>query len=161
MPLSGAIQNNERVQSQIGISIGLARGVVASWLPPMTEEEKKLEEERAKTVTKVLSNRRAPRAGLGSTGEKDESAELSIGEMKIKRKLAQKEKRLKEVANDRQKNEKRRSTATNREQDSSSEDEHAHRKGQKKARVAVAMPDMYSSRKEKKVQQGAHRGFGR
>lgn len=127
-----ADEDASAVQAQIGVSISLARSLVASWLPPQSEAEKAAEAKAAPSRSGALVNRRAPRAGLGSTGERDAAADLSVEEMKIKRRLLHKEKKLREKAREREmagKKAKRRHSAL--EDGSSSEEE--VRKGEKKA----------------------------
>ena len=127
-------QESEVIRAQIGVSIGLARSVVAKWLPPPTQEDKQREEKD--TTAAVLVNRRAPRAGLGAVGEKDPNAEPSLGEMKIQRKMQQKAKRIEQDKREREQERQK------RRQDSSDEDE--LRKGEKKRKVAV---DVHKRRK--------------
>ena len=127
-------QESEVIRAQIGVSIGLARSVVAKWLPPPTQEDKQREEKD--TTAAVLVNRRAPRAGLGAVGEKDPNAELSLGEMKIQRKMQQKAKRIEQGKREREQERQK------RRQDSSDEDE--LRKGEKRRKVAF---DVHKRRK--------------
>lgn len=153
MSTSKTTSENEQIQAQIGVSISLARNLVASWLPPLTDEERKLEVKRSGGTSNVLAKRRAPRAGLGSTGEKDDNATLSIEEMKIKRKLMQKEKRLTEQDREQAKDKAvKRHLVENSEDE---EDESVRRKGQKKTKQNAH--ETYLSAADKK----SRKGFGR
>ncbi|CCG83845.1 protein of unknown function [Taphrina deformans PYCC 5710] len=161
MANTNAILKNEQIHSQIGVSISLARNVVSSWLPPLTDEEKAIEAKQSQQKTgDVLAKRRAPRAGLGSTGEKDESSDLTIEEMKIKRKLIQKEKRLNEQSKEDalRKNAKRylNASPTNSEDE---EEGSIRRKGQKQLKKNAHSP--FLSIKEKKSPNNLRKGFGR
>lgn len=154
MSVAGAPANgeNEKIQAQVGVSIGLARSVVASWLPPLTDNEK-LEAKEASRKPKssaVLVNRRAPRAGLGSTGEMDDKAELSIEEMKIKRKLMQKERKLQqeraERASQGSSSKKKRSVGGAADQlNDSSDDENVRKKGTKQTKNLSSKQGVYDT----------------
>lgn len=163
--MAKSAHENELLQSQIGVSISLARSVVASWLPPLTEDEKKA---AAATSASSMSssaalfrNRRAPRAGLGAKVEKNEDDGLSIEEMKIKRRLVQKEKkvqqRAKEIATS-GKSKKNRSVVDDNQE---STDDETPRKGQKKLMRASSQSTNYDAHVTKKAKGSQPRGFGR
>lgn len=170
MSKNQAGEENEALQAQIGVSISLARSVVASWLPPLTDAERLAERNSNPKATSsaLLVDRRAPFAGLGSTGEKDDSANLSLEELKLKRKLLQKRKKIQQEKTDLS-SRKQRSTkepgklgAGYDSVDSSGEEE--TRKGQKKSRDAslkTASYDTFTSRSKDAQAGGRRRGFGR
>lgn len=127
---------HDQIQAQIGVSISLARSLVASWLPPSKDAAEP-------TTTPTLIHRRAPRAGLGST---EKTAMTSVEDLKIQRTLLQKEKKLKQTQQDKRKKGRA---------DENSDDDRPE-KGQKKRKSDNAPYDSYT-----KKQEGKARGFGR
>lgn len=149
------VEDSDRLRAQIGVSIGLARSVVAKWLPAQTDAEKKAEYEHsgATSDAAVLVNRRAPRAGLGATGENDPAATMSVEDLKIRRRLQQKTKKLDEQKREMmaQKQARRVMVSDDDEEDSRS----SLKKGQKKQKVAqMDSLDHYTKTSKRK-------GFGR
>ncbi|RZK45293.1 MAG: DUF3245 domain-containing protein [Hymenobacter sp.] len=157
-------EDTDRLQAQIGVSISLARNLVASWLPPANESEKSSESKLNGKKASALVNRRVPRAGLGATGEKDESTQLSVEDLKIKRALMHKEKKIKEQAKDREesmrKKEKKRKGHSN--DDAESSEEEGEQKGRKKSKSSNPNVNGYDAFMSKKSNgKDQRRGFGR
>ena len=114
-------QSTDVIRAQIGISIGLARSLVNSWLPPETDSR------RANVTSEPLTKRRAPNVGLGARAT-NEPQTLSLAEHKIDRKLNQKRKHLDSERHEREK-------TAQRKKKEESDDEEEVQKGSVKKKV--------------------------
>lgn len=152
------------VQAQVGVSIGLARSVVASWLPPVEKDKSGADgRAQAKQVSAdrgpVMHTR--PRAGLGYGDEastqthqpRDEANGLD--DLKLRRQLMYKNKKVEE----RRKAEQTLATKRIMREDDSSDDDAAKGKASKRkdkaARASgtkhgLAAFDLYKSNKKAK-----------
>lgn len=159
-------EDTDRLQAQIGVSISLAKNLVASWLPPPPKDSDKSPagKSNGSKTAPVLVNRRMPKAGLGAIGEKDESAQLSVEDMKIKRALMHKEKKIKEQVREREDSlrKKEQKRKGHRDIDGESSEDEREQKGRKKSKSSGVNANGYDAFMSKKGNgKDQRRGFGR
>lgn len=141
--MSDAEEETARLQTQIGVSINLARQVVASWLPP--------DNDASQPAPVQVKARSAGRAGLGHTasnmGEPDTTS-LSLEELKLKRRLAQQQKARLTAQQERS----QRSHQKHARDDDDSDEEQEMRKGKSAAKPKkVPTYDAFTKKKQKKI----------
>ncbi|BFZ57221.1 hypothetical protein PYCC9005_004272 [Savitreella phatthalungensis] len=96
---------SKTIQAQVGISIALARSIVASWLPPASgsdaDKSSSMTQPETQSVPPPPANR--PRAGLGfqdpgasSLSEQGAASGMSLEDLKLRRQLLHKSRKIAE-----------------------------------------------------------------